>query len=207
MPKLLNITEELHNFIVANAKGIGNKELTELINKTFNRNFDVEQIKRYKHRYKISSGLTGQFEKGHVSFNKGRKWDEYLSKESQERCRSTTYKKGDMPVNHREIGSERINIYGYTEIKVGEPNKWDLKHRVIYEKEYGKVPKGCCLIFLDGNKQHIELSNLKLVSRHEELIMNENNLFCEDKEITNTGHLIAKVMAKGYKLKNEKKRK
>lgn len=204
MTKLLGITEELHNFIVDNAKGIGNKELTELINKKFNRNFKVQQIKGYKHRYKISSGLTGYFEKGHISFNKGKKWDEYLSKEKQERCRTTTYKKGEMPLNHREIGSERINIYGYTEIKIAEPNKWDLKHRVIYEKKYGKIPEGYCLIFLDGNKQNIELSNLKLVSRHEELIMNEKNLFFDNKEITNTGSLIAKVLAKGYELKNER---
>ena len=56
------------------------------------------------------------------------------------------------------------------------------------------------LIFLDGNKQNIELSNLKLVSRAEDLIMNTNKLFTKDKELTNSGVLIAKVINKTNKL-------
>ena len=60
------------------------------------------------------------------------------------------------------------------------------------------------LIFLDGNKQNIELSNLKLVSRAEDLIMNTNKLFTKDKELTNSGVLIAKVINKTNKLGGKK---
>ncbi len=127
-----------------------------------------------------------------------------MSIESIEKTKATRFKKGNIPANHRDVGSERITKDGYIEIKIKEPNKWQLKHRYIYEKKYGKIPKGYNLIFLDGNRKNIDLSNLKLVSKSEDLIMNKNKLFTTDKNITNTGSLIAKVIDKGNKLKNER---
>ena len=36
-------------------------------------------------------------------------------------------------------------------VKVAEPNKWDLKSRVVYREHYGKIPDGYTIIYLDGN--------------------------------------------------------
>lgn len=201
---MIKFTEEQKQFIYDNYKGLGNKELTELIKEKFKIELTYEQVKNFKNRHHLNSGLTGQFKKGYESWNKGKKWDDYMSEEAQERSRKTTFKKGNIPSNHREVGSERITKDGYIEIKIKEPNKWQLKHRYIYEKKYGKIPKGYNLIFLDGNRQNFELSNLKLVSKAEDLIMNKNKLFTNDKDITNTGTLIAKIIDKGNKLKNER---
>lgn len=194
-------TEE-DKFLIDNVKGITLKELTNKFNRRFNYTLSESAIANRKYKLKITSGITGgQFHKGFKPHNKGKKWGEYMSEESQKNSLKTTFKKGNVPFNHREVGSERINKDGYIEIKVSEPNKWQLKHRYLYEKEYGKIPDGHNLIFLDGNKQNLKLSNLKLISKAEDLIMNNNKLFTDDKNLTETGTLIAKVINKYSKLK------
>lgn len=198
-------TKEQDEFLIDNVKGITLKELTEKFNKKFNLNVSESGIAGRKNRLNIKSGINGgQFQKGQVSFNKGKKWDEYMSKKGQANSRKTTFKKRNVPHNHRPVGSERITIDGFSEIKVAEPNKWDLKSRVIYEKHFGKIPEGYIIIYLDGNKLNLELDNLKAISRAEELIMNKNKLRYDKKELTETGHLIAKVINKRGQLKNER---
>lgn len=194
--KLLN--KEQENFLLNHYLGITNKELTYFINNKFGTNFSVKQIKGYKQRRHLNSGLTGYFEKGHESFNKGKKWDDYLSKESQQRCSKTCFKKGNVPFNHRPVNSERINIDGYCEIKIKEPNVWVLKHRYIYENEKGKIPKGYKVIFADGNKRNFNIDNLILVSNKVELIMNRSKLIYKNKELTKVGVNIAKLKSKIY---------
>lgn len=66
-------TEEQYQFLRDNAKGIGNKELTNMINKELNLNLTPEQIKGAKGRKKIDSGLDGRFVKGQEPWNKGKK--------------------------------------------------------------------------------------------------------------------------------------
>lgn len=188
-------TDDQNQYLKENVKGISLKELTKRFNKRFNLNLSESAISNRKHKLNLSSGIVGgQFKKGHKPMNKGKKWKDYMSKEGQLKSLKTTFKKGNIPHNHRIVGSERITKNGYIEIKISEPNKWQLKHRYVYEKEYGEIPKGFNLIFLDGDRQNIKLDNLKLVSKAEDLIMNNNKLFNKNKEITNTGTIIAKVI-------------
>ena len=105
-----------------------------------------------------------------------------MSKEQYNKCKNTMFKKGNIPANHRPIGSERITVDGIVEIKIAEPNKWKAKARVIYEKEFGTIPKGYIIIYLDGNKQNLEPNNLKAISRKENLIMNHSKLRYNNKE-------------------------
>jgi len=127
-----------------------------------------------------------------------------MPKESQDGCRKTTFKKGNIPHNHRPVGSERITIDGFVEIKVAEPNKWKLKSRVIYEENFGEIPKDYKIIYLDGNKLNLDPKNLKAINRAEELIMNKNNLRYNKKELTEAGYLIAQIISKRGKIKNER---
>lgn len=201
--KQIKWTEEQKQFIYENYKGIGNKELTDMFNKKFGTNI-VNQIKYFKRNHKLDSGLNGQFIKGHKTFNKGKKWDEYMPKQSQINCKKTTFKKGNIPPNHRQVGEERTNVDGYIEIKVSEPNKWELKHRYIYKKHYGSIPKGYKVIFLDGNKTNLNINNLKAISSHEELIMNEYGLRYGKKELTESASIVAQLELKRRELKNER---
>lgn len=200
-----NYTKEQDDFLIKNVKGISLKELTNKFNTYFNLNLSESSIANRKTKLGLHSSInSGCFKKGNISHNKGKKWSEYMSEKGQKNSLKTCFKKGNVPHNHRKVGSERITKNGYIEIKIKEPNEWQLKHRYIYEKKYGKIPKGYNLIFLDGNKQNIELSNLKLVSKAEDLIMNNNGLFTIDKDITNTGTIIANVICKTNELLNNK---
>ena len=104
------------------------------------------------------------------------------------------FKKGNVPKNYRPIGSERITKDGYIEIKVKDPNEWQLKHRVLWENQHGKIPENHILIFLDGNRLNCSIENLKLVSRSELLILNRRKLLTDDADINNTAAILAKVI-------------
>ena len=149
------------------------KEILELMNNKFEYQFRLKQIQGAIKRYNLKTGRTGHFRKGFIPWNKGLKG--FMS------ANKTSFKPGICPINHREVGSERITRDGYIEIKIAEPNKWDLKHRVIYEKHHGPIENGYAIIFLDGNK----------------LIKN-------DPELTNTGINIANILIKANEVKNRK---
>lgn len=197
-------SEAQKKFIFDNNYGKYSKELAEMFNQKFNTNITAKEIKYFRENHKLNSGLTGQFQKGNISHNKGKKQSEYMTKEAIERTKATRFKKGNRPINYRPVGSERITKDGYIEIKIKEPNKWQLKHRYIYEQHYGTIPDGYNIMFADKNKLNLDINNLILISKSEDLIMNRNKLIYEDSELTKTGHLIAKVIDKINKVKNER---
>ena len=188
-------TKEQKEFLISNNYMKPAKELAEMFNKKFGTNLTAQNIKTFRGNHKLNSGLTGRFEKGNIPVNKGTK--------GLMKANKTSFKKGNIPSNHKEVGYERINVDGYIEIKVKEPNIFKLKHRVIYEQHYGEIPKGYKVIFADGNKLNVDLNNLILVSDSEELIMNRNKLRYKEAELTKTGSLIAKVIDKTHKVKKD----
>ena len=199
-------TEEEDKFLIDNVKGISLKELTDKFNQKFNNNLSESAIANRKNKLKISSGVNyGQFKKGCYPANKGKKWDDYVSKDKQEKMKKTCFKKGNIPHNHRQIFEERLDKNGYIEMKIKEPNVWQKKHRYIYEQHFGKIPKNHKVIFLDGNNRNFNIKNLKLVSNAEELIMNNNKLRYNNKELTETGILIAKIIHKRCQIKKKVK--
>ncbi len=200
-------SEEQKKFIIDNYYGKYSKELADIFNKQFNTNITAKEIKNYRKNHKLNSGLTGRFKKGHVTHNKGKKQTEYMSKEAIEKTKATRFKKGNIPQNHRDIGEERISKDGYIYIKVRDGclnDNWELKHRYIYKQHYGEIPNGYNVMFADKNKRNFDIDNLILVSKSEDLIMNNNKLLFSNKELTKTGHLIAKVIDKTNKVKNER---
>ena len=126
-----------------------------------------------------------------------------MSKEQYEKCKPTMFKKGHIPKNHREIGSERITKDGYIEVKIEDPDVWGLKHRLIYEEHYGEIPAGYSVIFGDGDKLNFDINNLILVSRSELLLMNRNKLIKNDSVLTKVGVNIAKLLDTMNKKKRE----
>lgn len=188
---------EEDKFLKDNVKGITLRELTEKFNNAFNLLLSESSIANRKNKLGLSSGIKGgQFQKGHTPMNKGKKWDDYMSKEGQKNSRKTAFKKGNVPHNHRSVGSERISTDGYIEIKIKEPNIFVLKHRWLWEQKNGKIPKDKILIFLDGNKLNLDLDNLALISRYENLTMNNNKLRYQYKNLTKSGINLAKVIIK-----------
>ena len=186
-------SEEEKEYLKNIVKGHTYKEITVLMNEKFEYQFTESQIKGALNRYKLQTGLNGNFKKGSTPWNKGLKG--YMG------TNKTSFKKGHQALNYRPIGSERICKDGYTEIKVADPNKWKLKHRLIWEEANGPVPKGYALIFGDGDKRNIKLDNLLLVSRAQLARLNQNHLIQNDTELTKTAINVVDLMVKISKIK------
>lgn len=67
----------------------------------------------------------------------------------------------------KPIGSTSLDN-GYIYVKIAQPDVWELKHRLIYEK-FHKIKKDEVVIFLDGNKRNFDIDNLKAVTRSEQV--------------------------------------
>ena len=79
---------------------------------------------------------------------------------------------------------------------------------VAWERVNGPLPKGYAILFLDGNKQNTDISNLRLMSRSELLIMNRFGIKGADIESMNTAANLAQLIDKTNKVirkKGEKK--
>ncbi|AMG51484.1 HNH endonuclease [Enterococcus gallinarum] len=192
---------EQESFVRNNAEGKSNKELVELINHTFDLQLTIAQIKGWKANHKVSSGLTGYFEKGHVPINKGTRGMFNVG------GNKTSFKKGQPARNHKTVGTERIDRDGYVIVKVQENGpwheRWRLKHKVEWEKVHGKIPPGYVLIFLDGNKQNITMENLKLVTQAQNLQLNRKQWRFEIPEATIAGVNLTQIQAKVTKHKKK----
>lgn len=145
-------------------------EIIELYYKKYNFKLNKNQIKNLKRKYNLVSGI------------------------------NTKFKKGQQAHNHKPIGYEFLRDDGYIEIKIAEPNKWVLKHNYIWEKEYGKIPKGYSVIFLDQNKNNFDLDNLKLIKRKDKMMACSYGLFSKDKNATEMGILTAQLINKTKKV-------
>ena len=191
-------TDEEKEYLASIVKGSTYKEITKKMNDKFEYNFSEEQVKGMMYRNKLTTGTGGYFKKGSTPWNKGLKG--YMG------ANKTSFKKGTIPPQYRPVGSERIAKDGYIEIKVEDPNKWELKHRVIWEQHNGEIPKGYAVIFADGDKSNLDIDNLLLVSRKQLLFMNRNNLISENKEFTKVGVNIANVMIKLSEIESKNKK-
>lgn len=96
--------------------------------------------------------------------------------------------------------------YRITSNKEGNKNKH--LHRLIWEDHYGKIPQNCCIVFKDGDKTNLQLSNLELKKKQDSIntefgkgYLNNNGYVCV-KNIP-LHHLVwekfhGKKMPKGY---------
>lgn len=119
--------KEVYEYIYANAKGVGPKEMAERVNRTFGKNYTQGQLKSFYANHNINSGLDGRFKKGNIPPNLGKKG--YCSPGSEKGW----FKKGHVSKNRKEVGSERIDTDGYVMVKVAEPNTWKNKHKIVWE--------------------------------------------------------------------------
>jgi hypothetical protein len=169
-------------------------EAAMLFNKAFwPRIVRERQVSSFKKNHKVRSGLDARFKPGCVSHNKGKKGVYYPG------CEKGWFKPGNS-INRRPVGSERISIYGYIEIKVADKRSrsanvrqknWKPKHAVIWEHANGPVPKGHKIAFADGNTLNLDLDNLLLVSNAEHAVMNSWGLRSPHKTLTKAGKELA----------------
>lgn len=125
---------------------------------------------------------------GTIPANKGKKQTEYMSPDAIKKTSATRFKKGHLP--HNAVGFEDGDItirhdhpgrggfpYYYIRLSLG---KWKPLHSYKWEQVHGAIPKGHCLWFIDGNPLNVELSNLELITRAENMKRNSCSLRLTD---------------------------
>lgn len=195
-------TDDIINFLREIAPGKTYKEIVEIFNKKYDLDMTVDKLSSLLSRKKINTGTLGQFKKGFIPWNKGKKG--YMG------ANRTSFKKGSKPKNWKPVSSERINTEGYTVIKVSnegdKQKRWNLKHRVVWEQYHKKkIPKGSVIIFADGDKNNLNIENLICVTRNELKVLNKCRLISSVPELTKTGLNIAKIKIKLAEIRKEKK--
>lgn len=164
--------------------------------KTLGVSMTLEQVKAYLSRKHIKLGVYGWLKKGSTPANKGKR----MPTEVYFKCRPTMFQKGNIPANHRPVGSERIDIYGYILVKTAEPKTWRQKQRIVWERETGeKLKRNEYIMFLDGNKLNCDISNLAKVTQSQMVRINQNHLRYDNPELTKVGITLAKLLEAKHK--------
>lgn len=146
-------------------------------------------------------GRATRFQKGLMPWNKG-----LTGLPSTGRMTDTQFRKGRKPGNWLPIGSFRTNKDGYLQRKVTDtgypPRDWIAVHVLLWEEHKGPVPAGHCVCFKDGNKQHVELENLELITRAER--MRRNTIHRYPPELKDAIRTVSKLKRTIQRVEHEK---
>jgi len=123
----------------------------------------------------IIHGQKHRFVKGQKPMNFGQK----MSKEVYERVKIGMFKKGGLPHNVKFDGYTRVDVDGYTHIRIAQ-GKFIPLHRKIWMDHNGELPPNHIIIFKDGNKQNFDINNLVCISRQEHAIRNAPHKYPEE---------------------------
>lgn len=194
----------MEEYIRSIAKGKTTKEIAKAVSDHFGIEFSVSQCKAYRGNHSIVSGVDCRFGKGHIPANKGKK----MSPEQYEKCKATMFHKGNVPVNHMEVGEYTHTTDGYLIQKVRKngtyQERFEYVHRKVWEEHNGPIPEGKMVSFLDKDKDNCDIENLVLVDMAENLELNRTRLRFDDAELTKVGVTVAKVRVAARKRKKEK---
>ena len=200
-------TEEYDAFLRDFVPGHSQAEITRALEELFGIVLTKSQISNRKRKLGVYSGTVGgRFRKGVPAKNKGVKWDVWMPAESQERCRATQFKKGNLPwnANKLKVGDTRWTVDGYIQVKVKEghqeiPNEnYRFAHHLVYEAHHGPIPEGCNVVFADGNRENLDPDNLVAVPRTVWSKVKQMNY--RDRETLLVCVGIAKLRSKAYRL-------
>lgn len=189
------LTYEQDQFVRTECIGRPREETLKLLNKKFSLNIKTHQYVAYTKNHKISSGLTGCFEKNQKPWNAGTKGQGLTG------ANSGSFKKGDAPINRKPLGSERICPKdGFILIKVAEKDphagfntRYKHKKRHVWEKNFGPIPEDKIVAFIDGDKLNCDPENLMLISRAELLTLNRYGYREMPKELKPTILAVSKL--------------
>ena len=167
----MKYTDEMIDYIRSIAPSTHIKDITDMFNAKYCTNQSVGAIGSLMQRYCIKNGLV---------------------------C---TFQKGNNPLNTRDVGSELLGADGYLLVKVQDTGKrcekWRQKHVLVWEQYHKmKVPKGHVVIFLDGDRNNFDITNLALITRRENMRLNQSGYRFTDAKLTETAINIVKLKNK-----------
>lgn len=150
------------------------KEIVEMFNKKFNRNINVKQLTTMRHKHGLNRKQKHRYSQEEKDFIKGMletyNRNQIVMREYEKKFgRKISFDTVDLFRKQFNIHIRKRKTCGQEGIKGGKVaiklpnNKWQYKHRIIYEQHYGKIPKDYFVTFLDGNNRNFDINNLKLV--------------------------------------------
>jgi len=188
--QVINYSDVELAFIKSNCT-LTRRELTEQFNKQFHRSLAVSNIASLCKRNGWLTGRTGRYEIGNIPHPNAK----------PKGPNKTSFKKGSRPHNWKPVGSERVNVDGYIEIKTEEPKTWELKHRVVWEEENGPIQPGTNIRFIDNNRLNVDPSNLEEIPDAENLYLNQNGYAELQISLKPTMKAVAKLDVAAFRLR------
>jgi hypothetical protein len=206
-------TLEQKNYLEKNVPGKLFSKVTQLFNQYFKTDFSIIQIKNFCMKNGIKSSLAWTPEiKDYVkkNYEKVQNVRELVERASEHFGMTfrkaqisnflwregISYGHGLKPAISKPLYSERKQSDGCILIKVAmtgtRTERWQEKHRWIWEQANGKIPKGMNIIVLDNNPLNCTLENLAMVSRAEKVKLAQFKLRSTNREITLAGIAVVK---------------
>lgn len=211
-------TKKMINFLKKNGKSNSRNELRIIFNSEFNLDISSKALSQVCKRHRISTILTKEkftdemieFLKNHsgndeINFNElTQKFNTNFGTHKtvvkiRSACNQRGIKNGRML---KPIGAEKISE-GIIFVKVAHPDKWRMKHHLLWEQKNGPIPKECCIIFADGDKTNFAEDNLLKVSRAENFHLTHRKLRFFDPEYTKAGLNIVKILIQAEERQKE----
>ena len=202
----------MYEYIRDNSWGVSSKDMAERVHEKFGVEMSPKNMKQFRQRHGIKSGVTGWYQKENVPGNKGKKLAEYVGEERaaeiQERISPTQFKKGERPKNEVPVGTISI-VDGRKLIKVQMTGtlweRWMHYQRYVWEQNNGPVPEGMCVKFKDNNPLNCDISNLMLVTKGEIAQLAQKQWNFKDPDLTETAVNIIRLKDKARKIRKKSK--
>lgn len=168
-------SDEMCDFLREYIPGRLRDEVNDEFERRFGWRLSKTQYKSIKTRLGVRAGVFGgRFEKGHVPANKGKKWDEYMPKESQEKVRAAgnLFKKGQRSQNaYHELLDTRIDqndgsVYIYVKPRHAKysAQHWISYAQFVWMQHNGReFPEDCRCVHANHDKNDYRPENLMVV--------------------------------------------
>lgn len=160
-------TDEMLRFLREEAPGRTRSGLAQVFKDRFGWLPSEAQLSNAMARAGAHVGTnTGRFRCGQVPCNAGKRWDEFMSLDAQQRSKAGWFPKGNAPHNMRELLSERKTKDGYWQVKTNyfrrhkANDQWVPRAQFVYEREHGPQPEGTRYIHLNGDVEDDSIENL-----------------------------------------------
>lgn len=145
----------------------------------------IERVQRITTKNLVEGGAKSRFQKGNATWNKG--VTGYMG------ANKTSFKKGNVPHQTREVGAVRLDKDGKTLIKQSSGH-WKYEHILLWESVHGELPKDKVIKFIDGNINNLKIENLQAVTRSDLMLI--NSIYRYPKELQSAIKILNKLKRK-----------
>ena len=116
----------------------------------------------------------------------------------------TQFKKGNIPPNHKPVGTERIS-YGKIQIKIAEPKSWEWLATLIWQSVHKKaLPEGCIIRFANEDITDYSPENLVAITKAQNAVLNHLHIHTYDADSLKAALLICDLKMQQSKRKKRR---